>query len=104
MISVVDVATVLAAIGAFASAWAAWRAAAATNRAIQMQVLLDFAKRDASEEMGKAITVLWDFRKKENDTQAEFAERFLTLKKDNPPEWLRPSLAPSSGNVGASLK
>ena len=39
--------TLAAGLGALDGAWAAWRAATAARDAVRMQILLDFAKRDA---------------------------------------------------------
>jgi hypothetical protein len=52
-----------------------------------MEILLDFAKRDASADMGKAIAFLWQFRRRENDTATEFARRFSELEQNDKSEY-----------------
>ena len=47
---------------------AAWKAAVAARDAVRMQALLDFAKRDATDEMFEAIKKLWAFRREVRDS------------------------------------
>jgi len=71
----VPIAMFALAVGSMAAATAAWYAVVTSRAALRMQILLDFAKRDASRELGVATKQLYDFRSKgEEDFVARFAQ------------------------------
>lgn len=58
----------LAALGSLTAAVAALLAVRTARAAMRMQIILDFAKRDASTELGIATKQLYEFRDKEPST------------------------------------
>lgn len=84
MTDLASIGTILAGLGALGGAWAAWKAASTARDGLRMQIILDFAKRDAEPELGVATKMLWDFKKQSG---ADIHVRFASLMQENKAEW-----------------